>query len=305
MNQEYTLTILGSSSATPTENRHHSSFILKFGVHKFMIDCGEGTQNRCLEYDINFQRIETIFISHLHGDHYLGLPGLINTMNLYSRKKELTVYTLPGLKEIMDVHLKISQVQLKFELNIVEIEFEHRCIFESEYVKVFSFPLDHRIPCLGYYFIEKPGLRKLNIEACEYYKVTQDWYQRLKEGEDFTSPDGEIVSNKLFTFEPTEPHRYLHVSDTRAGVSIPAEIHGADLMYHEATFLHNLKDRATETYHSTALQAGESALQADAEKLIIGHFSSRYKDLKAHLEEAQSVFKPTILAIEGEIIPLR
>lgn len=305
MNSDFSLTILGSSSATPTENRHHSSFILKFGSHKFMIDCGEGTQNRCLQYDINFQRIETIFISHLHGDHYLGLPGLINTMNLYSRKKDLTIYGMEGIKELLDVHFKVSQVQLKFELQVIELKPEKKLIFESDQVKVFTFPLEHRIPCLGFRFEEQSVKRKLNADACDHHQIPQEWYSRLKDGEDYCDKDGKIFSNKLFTFEPTDPHCYVHVSDTRPNDNFMEELKGADLMYHEATFLDNLRERAAETYHSTAYQAARTAEAANVNQLVIGHFSSRYKDLKAHLDEAQAVFKPTLLAIEGEILSLR
>lgn len=305
MKVDYSLTVLGSSSATPTENRHHSAFILKFAGHKFMIDCGEGTQNRCLQYDINFQRIETIFISHLHGDHYLGLPGLINTMNLYSRKKELTVYGLKGIRELLETNFRISQVELRFELNIIELEVERKLIYESESTRVYSFPLEHRIPCIGFRFEEKTSQRRLNTDACDHYLVSVDWYSRLKEGEDYCDASGTLFPNRLFTFEPTDPHRYVHISDTRPNAQLKADILEADLMYHEATFLDNLSDRAHETFHSTALQAAKVAKGAEAHQLIIGHFSSRYKELTAHLQEAQTIFKPTMLAIEGQIFPLR
>lgn len=298
--EDFTVTVLGSSSATPTANRHHSSYILRFAGHKLMLDCGEGTQNRCLEYQINFQRIEYIFITHLHGDHFLGLLGLINTMNLYSRKQKLTVYGMIGLKEIVDLHAKISGLNLRFELEIVELEAKIQQFQLNERIKITVIPLDHRIPCVGFKF-EETGIRpKLKPEVCQKYEVPIEWYEKLKTGENYIHPELGLIANAEFVHPKREPLIYVHLSDTKPLNSLTEWIAEADLLYHEATFLSNLEDRAQITFHSTALQAAEIARDSKVKKLIIGHFSSRYASLEQHLTEAKSVFPETELALEGK-----
>lgn len=302
---EYNLTILGSSSATPTENRHHSAFVLRFGSRKYMIDCGEGTQNRCLEYGINFQKIEIIFITHLHGDHILGLFGLINTMNLLSRKKKLTIYSIKGLNKLLQVHLETSDIQLRYQLEVVELEHENQVICQDEHALVTAFPVKHRIPCLAYKFEEINIDRKLNIEKCTELEIPFDAFNEIKEGKDYINTAGQAINNALLTFEPAPPHIYVHITDTLYFKEIEKYTQNADLIYHEATFLHNLEDRAKETFHSTAKQAALVAFNSKVGKLIIGHFSSRYKDLNPHLLEARAVFENSFLAIEGTTISIR
>ncbi len=302
---EYNLTILGSSSATPTENRHHSSFVLQFGNHKFMIDCGEGTQNRCLEYDINFQKLEIIFITHLHGDHILGLFGLINTMNLYSRKKKLIIYSIKGINKLLQAHFEVSEIQLRFELEVVELEHHESVIIENEHLRVSTYPVKHRIPCLAYKFEELNVERKLNIDRCTEFDVPIAEYNAIKNGSDFITSEGIAIENHILTFDPHPPHIYVHITDTLYFDEILGFAQNADLIYHEATFLHVLVERAKETFHSTAKQAAQLAFKANAGKLVIGHFSSRYKDLTPHLLEAHEEFKNSYLAIEGVTISLR
>jgi ribonuclease Z len=302
---EFNLTILGSSSATPTENRHHSAFVLRFGNSKFMIDCGEGTQNRCLQYGINFQKIEVIFITHMHGDHILGLFGMINTMNLFSRKKKLTIYTIKGLNRLIQAHLETSDVQLRFQLEIVELEHAEQIIYQEEHLLVTAFPVKHRIPCLAYKFEEINVERKLNIEKCSELEVPYEAFNDIKKGKNYINAVGKSIDNKLLTFDPAPPHSYVHITDTLYFKEIEKYTGNADLIYHEATFLANLEGRATETFHSTAKQAAQVASHSNVGKLIIGHFSSRYKDLTQHLEEAKAIFENSFLAIEGDTISLR
>jgi ribonuclease Z len=302
---DYNLTILGSSSATPTENRHHSAFVLRFGGRKFMIDCGEGTQNRCLQYGINFQKIECIFITHMHGDHILGLFGLINTMNLYSRKKKLTIYTIKGLNKLLQVHFETSEIQLLFQLEVVELEHKEQIVHKEDNILITAYPVKHRIPCLAYKFEEINVERKLNIKKCTELDIPFDAFNEIKRGVDYMSPAGENYKNELLTFDPHLPHIYVHITDTLYFEEIEKFASKADLIYHEATFLDDLEERAKETFHSTAKQAATVACRAKVGKLIIGHFSSRYKDLNPHLVEAQSLFKNSFLAIEGSTVALR
>lgn len=302
---KFSLTILGSSSATPTVNRHHSSFILNFGSAKYMIDCGEGTQNRCLQYDINYQRIDSIFISHMHGDHILGLFGLINTMNLYSRKKKLTVYSVHGLRDLFETYSNLSDIHLHFELEFVELPVEPHVCLQTTEVRVSVFPVFHRIPCLAFRFEEIITKRKLNADVCYEYNVPVSQFASICQGEDYVTENGKVIKNSLLTFDPDKPRVYVHVTDTLFNENVAGFAKSADLLYHEATFLDNLKERAFDTFHSTALQAAQIARIAGVEKLLIGHFSSRYKDLSHHLDEAKSVFQESYLAVEGQTVYIR
>jgi len=298
---KFEVTILGSSSATPIYNRNPTSQALNINDHWYMVDCGEGTQQQMLRFDIKASKIDHIFISHLHGDHYLGLVGLLSSLHLNGRKKELNIYCPPALKEIVDLQLKYSETTLQYPLiyNFTSAD-AAAVILDNDDIIVETIPLDHRIACTGFLFRQKKRLRKLIKEKLEELDIPVPYYTSLKKGNDYTAPDGTLYKNELLTTDSDQPKTYCYCSDTLYNEQYFKQISNASLLYHEATFLHDMLDRAGETHHTTALQAAQIALKTHAEKLLIGHFSARYKKLDELLEEAQSVFPETELAIEGK-----
>ncbi len=298
----FDVTILGSSSATPIYNRNPTSQALNINERIYLIDCGEGTQQQMLRFDVKPGKIDHIFISHLHGDHYLGLIGLLSSMHLNGRKKPMHLFGPPDLMKIIDVHLACSWTNLDYEINFHPLQTTYsEVILDNQDITVETIVLNHRIPCTGFLFRQKMPLLKLDADQLEFYKVGRNQYFKLKQGEDFVSDSGEIIANSLLTIRPEAPKSYAYCSDTLAGEDYLKQIHQVDLLYHEATFMHDLLSRAQETFHTTALQAGEIASKASVKKLLIGHFSARYKTLEGLLEEARSVFKQTELAIEGKV----
>ncbi len=296
----FDLTILGSSSATPTANRNPTGQILNFRDKLYLIDCGEGTQSRIRQNRIKFNQIEKIFISHLHGDHYFGLLGLLSTYNLMGREKPLDLYGPPALKQVLDLNMRITHSAWRYKLNFHPTNpLESECIFEDNKIAIYSFPLIHRIDTTGYKFVEKEKLRPINRKMIDDYDIPFYAINRIKEGADYKMDDGTILANSKLTFNPPKPRSYAFCSDTVYTETILPYIKGVDLLYHEATFLHELKDQARHTKHTTAKQAGEIAKKAGVGKLIIGHFSSRYKKLTPLLEEAKEEFENTELALEG------
>jgi ribonuclease Z len=299
---KFEVTILGSSSATPIFNRNPSSQALNINDRLYLIDCGEGTQQQMLKFDVKASRIDHIFISHLHGDHYLGLVGLLSSLHLNGRIKPLKIYCPPQLKEIIDLQLTYSETILEYT---IEYEFTNaerpEVILENQDVTVETIPLEHGIPCTGFLFREKKRLRKLLKEKMEEINIPVEYYSALKKGADYTAPDGTVFKNDTLTIDSDEPKTYVYCSDTSCSERYFGQISNADLLYHEATFLNNMLERANETRHTTALQAGETALKTQAKKLIIGHFSARYKTLNELLDEARSVFPQTELAMEGRV----
>jgi len=295
------LTILGCHSATPRTNSHTTSQFLEINNRNFLIDCGEGTQVQLRKYKLKFSKITHIFISHLHGDHFYGLIGLISTFGLLNREKDLHVFGPKGIKEIITLQLKLSKSWTSFSLFFHELESnESELIFEDEKVEVHTIPLDHRVYTNGYLFKEKLGERKLNIKAVSKHKEIEICdYQNLKNGKDFTKENGEIIANNLLTLDPPKPLSYAFCSDTRYKPSITSIIKDIDLLYHESTFLNDKESLCETTKHATAEQAAKIAKQAMVKKLILGHYSSRYKNLELFKEEAQKVFKNTELAHEG------
>jgi ribonuclease Z len=254
-----------------------------------------------LKFDIKISRIDHIFISHLHGDHYLGLVGLLSSMHLNGRIKTLHLFCPPLLKDIIDLELRCSDTTLQFQIDYRFTNPETpEVILENPDVTVESIPLDHRIPCTGFLFREKKRLRKLLKERIAELDIPIEYYSPLKKGADYTTPQGLLIKNEELTTDSAEPKTYAYCSDTQFNLGYFKQIGNATLLYHEATFLHNMLERALETNHTTALQAGEVALQTDAERLLIGHFSARYKTLNELLDEARSVFPETDLAIEGK-----
>ena len=298
---KFELTILGSSSATPIFNRNPTAQALNINDRLYLIDCSEGTQQQMLRFDVKASRIDHIFISHLHGDHYLGLVGLLSSMHLNGRKKPLKVYGPPQLKEIVELQLEYSETVLQYELEFVFTNAENaEVILENQDVTVESIPLDHGIACTGFLFREKKRLRKLLKEKLAQFNIPIEYFTALKKGADYTAPDGKVYKNDLFTVDSEAPKTYAYCSDTLYNEMYFKQISNATLLYHEATFLNAMLDRAKETRHTTALQAGEIALKTNAGKLLIGHFSARYKTLNELLDEARSVFPETELAVEGK-----
>jgi ribonuclease Z len=297
---KFELTILGSSSATPIFNRNPTSQVLNINERLYMIDCAEGTQQQMLRYDVKGSRIDHIFISHLHGDHYLGLVGLLSSMHLNGRTKPLSVYGPPHLKEIIDLQLTYSETTIQYPMEFVGIDASTSAvILDNNDVTVETIPLFHGIPCAGFLFREKKRLRKLLKEKLERLKIPVEYFSALKKGADYTAADGTVLKNDTLTVDSDTPKSYAYCSDTMYNEAYFEQINGVTLLYHEATFLNNMLERAMETEHTTALQAGEIALKTNAKKLIIGHFSARYKTLGELLDEAKSVFPETELAIEG------
>lgn len=293
--------ILGSNSATPAHRRHHTSQLVNVEGKYYLIDCGEATQLQLKRYKLRAQRINNIFISHLHGDHYLGLMGLLSSMHLMGRNKPLNLYGPKGLSEIITLQLKYSDTVFNYEINFVEVNTEvNQLIHEDELVSIYSIPLNHRIPCSGFLIEEKPKNRRIKRESIpEDFSIRN--IIRLKKGDDIYSEEGKLLyKNEDLTLPPRQSFKYAYCSDTKYDESIIPIIEGSDMLYHESTFLEEHIDRASTTYHSTAKEAATIAQKAGVGKLLLGHFSARYKELDPIQEEAREVFPESYLAIEGE-----
>ncbi|GGC15715.1 ribonuclease Z [Parapedobacter defluvii] len=292
--------ILGSSSATPIYGRHPTAQLININEQLYLLDCGEGTQVQLIKYGIRSNRIKHIFISHLHGDHYLGLIGLISSMHLVGRKEELHIYGPPALQEIIDLHFLHSQTVLRYPLLFHPTQDQTgESILENEHILVSSFPLDHRIACTGFRFDEKKRMPTIDRTKTEAIGIPTAYLPLIKRGNDYTASDGTVYRWQELTLPPPIPRSYAYCSDTVMTERYLPFIQGVDLLYHEATFLHDMLNRAVETFHTTARQAGQIATKVQARKLLIGHYSARYKDLKPLLEESKSIFPNTDLALEG------
>ena len=299
--QNFELTILGCSSATPTSKRNPTAQLLNIAERFFLIDCGEATQIQLRKFKLKFQRINHIFISHLHGDHYLGLLGLLSSMHLLGRNIELHLYCPAELQEIIEVQFKHSQSYINYKIVYHPHKYVHNdLIFEDERVEVRTIVLNHRIPCCGFIFKEKPLLANIAKEVIHEHHLTVEQILSIKAGGDLVKESGEVIKHKKLVTAVLKPRSYAYCSDTCYDERILEYIQGVNLLYHEATFLHEMESRAKETFHTTALQAGTMAKKAGVKQLMIGHYSARYKDLEPLLIEAKSVFDNTILAIEGE-----
>ncbi len=296
----FEVSILGSSSATPIYQRHPTAQIVNIHERFFLVDCGEGTLIQMNRYKIKYHRINHIFISHLHGDHYLGLLGLMSTMHLQGRTMDLHIYGPPPLEEIIDLQLRYSETLLRYKVHFHPLNAQKsEVIFDDDSMCIRTIILSHRIPCTGFLFSEKQGLRKLIKDKLHEYQIPIASYQSLKNGEDFEYR-GKIIPNSELTTPARKARSYAFCSDTRYDETIIPVIKNVNLLYHEATFLNDKKERAKETFHSTASDAATIALKAGVRRLIIGHFSARYKNLYPLLEEAREIFPDTTLAIEGD-----
>lgn len=300
------LTILGCHSATPRTFAHPTAQFLEIKNQAILIDCGEGTQVQLRKFKIKFSRINHIFISHLHGDHFFGLVGLLSTFNLYNRERELHIYGPKGIKEIVTLQFKLSNSWTKYPLLFHELESKKsELIFEDDKILVETIPLKHRIYTNGFLFREKSMELHLNMKAIAAFpEIEICHYQNIKKGFDFKSDDGKIIKNELLTIPPTKPLSYAFCSDTLYNPSIVPIIKEVDLLYHESTFLIDKKKTANITMHSTAEEAGMIAKEANVKQLILGHYSSRYNDLSLFQKEAASIFENSHLAEEGKVFEI-
>ena len=302
---DFELKILGSSSATPSTNRNHTAQVLTIGNQLNLIDCGEGTQMQLMRYKVKHQRICNIFISHLHGDHFFGLFGLLSTMHLQQRTSPVNIFGPPGLAELLTLQFKHSNTLFTFKINFQELDAAaHKLIYEDKFITVHTLPMQHRVSCCGFLFREKPKLRHL-VKSKLPQGLTPPQLVGLKHGEDLLDEAGQVwLRNADVTSPPNRSRSYAYCSDTRYKEDILPYIRQVDLLYHEATFMDELRDRASYTFHSTAHQAATLASKADVKRLLIGHFSVRYKDLTPLLLEAKAVFENTHLALEGKTVSI-
>jgi ribonuclease Z len=300
----FQLTILGTSSALPTSNRYPTAQILQVSGRFFLIDCGEGTQTQMRKYNIGFSKINHIFISHLHGDHIFGLIGLISTMELLGRKNDLHLYAHSEIQKFLSYQIQFLYPDgITYKIIYHPLNFKKKqMIFEDQKVTIYSIPLSHRIPTCGFRFDEKPILPNLIPEKLVEYQIPIRDRQRIKDGEGFVTETGQIISHAELTLYKHKPRSFAFCSDTRFDESYIESIRGVDLLYHEATFASDNSELARNTYHSTGTDAATVALKAEVGKLIIGHFSARYKDHTVILKEAQAVFPNTEAISEGDLI---
>ena len=290
---------MGSGAAAPTSNRYPSAQALQIDERVFLIDCAEGTQMQLRRYKIKLHQIKMIFISHLHGDHVFGLPGLLSTLSMLDRKDALQLFVPPNLEEWLTEHLKYF-MPLGFPLQFITITADKpEIILEDKKFTVTCFPLKHRIPTWGYLFREKPKPLNIRKDMIDFYRIPVSNIKAIKEGADFITEKGETVQNKRLTFPPKKARSYAYCLDTMYMEDLPQIIKDVDLLYHEATYCNNEKERAKETFHSTAEDAARIALEANVRKLVIGHFSSRYKKIAPLLNEARNIFPKTYAAEDG------
>jgi ribonuclease Z len=292
------VTILGNNSALSMHDRHQTSQVVTTEDQLFLVDCGESTQLQMQRYKIRKSKINHIFISHLHGDHYYGLPGLLNTYSLTNRIEALHVYATPELKDVLDLQLKVANSSFSFEFIFHPIT-EAGTLLDLATITVSCFAVSHRIPCWGFIFKEKAKPRKINIEKLNQLNVSPDDFKALKEGKDIVNDFGEIIKNEMITLEGPRALAYAFCADTRYDESIIPHIMNADLIYHEATYLDDQLEKAVHRFHSTSSQAATIAEKSGAKKLLLGHFSSKYDNLQLFETEARTIFKNTEVSKEG------
>lgn len=294
------LTILGCHSATPRTNANPTSQVLEIKNHMFLIDCGEGTQVELRRHKIKFSKIKHIFISHLHGDHYFGLVGLISTFRLLTRETELHIYAPKGLKKVITLQMKLSDSWTNYPLIFHELDSKKsELIFEDDKIEVHTVPLDHRIYTNGFLFKEKPYERKLDMKAVLKANINIAYFRKLKQGADVVNEDGELIKNETVTLDPRPTKSYAYCSDTKYSEDIIPIIKEADVLYHESTFLNKNEDLCKVTKHSTAKQAATIAKKASVKTLVLGHYSTRYNGYSLFKKEAQEVFENVLLAKDG------
>lgn len=293
-----TLTILGSNSAIPAYGRNPTAQVLQTDDATYLIDCGEGTQMQMVKFKVKWRNLNHIFISHLHGDHYFGLIGLINSMGLLGRTAPLHIYGPPLLKDIIDIQLNSANAEMPYTIIFHNLNDEGEILNDGKMI-VECFKTEHRIDCWGFVFRQKKKPRKIDAQKVEHFKIPVEYFGRLQMGEDFIGTDGAVISNAALTLPATPPKSYAYCADTAYTLSFINKIKDVDLLYHEATYLKSAIDKAIERYHSTTQQAADIALKAGAKKLMIGHYSSRYETIDDFLKEAKEIFENTELAVDG------
>lgn len=297
----FSFTVLGSSSALPTSTRNLSAYVLNIHERIFLLDCGEGTQMQLRKNKIKFGRLNHIFISHIHGDHSFGLFGLLSSFNLMDRKSDLHIYGPSELENILNIHFELFGIKLMYPLIFHRLNCNSSGrIYEDKLVYVDCFPLLHRIPTCGYLFYEKEKARSLKPEMIEKYRIPIQQRSGIKNGADFTTDSGQRIPNTILTDDPLPARTFAYCTDTRFNRGIVSKINNVDLLFHEATYMEEDADLAKNNFHSTARQAATIAKEAGVKKLIMGHFSTRYKNLDLLLNEARMVFPESYLAEEGQ-----
>ncbi len=301
----FEITILGCGSAVPTLSRSASSQYVNVLERHLLLDCGEGTQVQLRKFKTKFQKIDHVFISHLHGDHFLGLIGLLSSFHLLGRTRPLHIYAPSSLREIIDVTMKASHTYLNYRWILHELNFyKKEVVFEDKLIQVESFPLKHRIDCCGFLIKEKE--RELNVlkDKINEFSIPLDQIPAIKKGKDLIRQNGTIIKNKILTREPLPARAYAYCSDTAYSDKVIEAVREVDVLYHEATFTEEKRARAKETFHSTALQAATVASHSKVGKLIVGHYSARYKELDDFEKEISPVFSNYELAYDGMVITL-
>lgn len=296
---KFEVNVLGCGSAKPSPVHNPSCTVVNFRENLFMIDCGEGAQKELQRQRLKLPRLNHIFLTHLHGDHVFGLPGLIGTMALSGLEGDITIHTFEDGKNILSAMFNYFNRGLPIDVKFNVIRPEEAIVFENDALKVRTVPLRHKIPAVGYIFEEKPGLRHIDRAMCDFHEVPTWAFNRIKAGEDFVKPDGTVIANSILTKDPNPPRSYAHISDTAYMPDLASKIQGVDLLFHETTYLSQDKDKAKERGHSTAAEAATVARDARAGRLLTGHYSSRYKDDSLFLEEAKGIFPNVILGKEG------
>jgi ribonuclease Z len=292
------VTILGNNSAVPAFNRHPTSQVVSHDGNNYLVDCGEGTQIQMIKYKVRRGKISHIFISHLHGDHYFGLVGLLNTFGLLSHTQELHVFGPAPLQQIIEMQLNVADTKLPYPLFFHTLTKE-AVLVDNDKIRISCFPTTHRIECYGFLFEEKEGKRKLLIDKVRKLNIPVSFYTSLQEGRDYITPRGQRIANDTVTAAPEKGKKYAFCADTRYEELMIPYIYGADMIYHETTYLDAMRDKASERFHCTTKQAAAIARKAMVKKLLIGHFSSKYSTLDQFEKEAREVFPNTELAIEG------
>jgi len=301
----FSVTILGSSSALPTSHRFPTAQVVRLNEQLFLIDCGEGTQIQLRKFGFRMGRINHIFISHLHGDHIYGLPGLISSLALFGKKGELHIYAHSDLQQMMEGMMKFMNEVTDLKVKYHPLNFKKRSvIFEDKRIRITSFPLKHRISCCGFLFQELPSDRHLDMQAVEKYGIPLSQRQNIKKGADWILEDGTVVLNSEITLPPDAARAYAFCTDTIFRKETAEMVQGVDLLYHEATFAADLTELARKTFHATSVQAAEVAKLANVKKLLIGHFSSRYKDVSSLVEESRILFPETYAVNDGDCFEL-
>ena len=304
--EKFELHILGCGSALPTTRHFATSQVVNFREKLFMIDCGEGAQMQLRRSHLKFTRLNHVFISHLHGDHCFGLLGLVSTFGLLGRTAELHIHFPTGGRKVFEPILDFFCKSMPYTVNFYEFECNQpSVVYEDRSLTVTTIPLRHRVPCCGFLFEEKKLPNHIVREMTDYYQIPHYELNRIKEGADYVTPEGEVIPNARLT-TPGEPSRsYAYCSDTICLPEIVPQIKGVDTLFHEATFAHQDLARAKETYHTTAVQAAEIAAAAEVKQLVIGHFSARYENEQFLLDEAKAIFPSTVLARENLLLPVR